>query len=282
MLALDEAGYVMDDGLVSSVDGERYYMTSTSGGAERMDAWLRNWVDRWRLHVHVVDQTAMIGAILVAGPRARDLVSRLTDDDIGRETLPHLAHRDVTVAGVRCRAMRVGFVGELAFELHHPRSRGGELWDALLRAGRDLGIRPHGLDALDLLRLEKGHPFLGQDSLPDDHPDKLGLGFAVDIEKGPFIGRLALRRMAEGPLPRKLVGLTFDTRPQRGAPLDTDGRIVGRVTSCAWSPSVGGFIGLGWINAVDGGFPSALRSGSAHATVARRPFYDPDGARLRA
>ena len=282
MLALDEAGYVMDDGLVCALEGGRYYVTSTSGGAGAMEAWLRNWADLWNLRAHVVDQTAMLGAILVAGPRARELLSRLTADAVDREAFPYMGHREISVAGIDCRALRVGFVGELAFELHHARSHGAALWAALMAAGADLGIRPHGLDALDVLRLEKGHIFLGQDSLPDDHPGKLGLGFAVEMDKPFFIGRLALERMGERPLERKLVGLSFDGRPQRGAPLSVGDRVVGRVTSCAESGVLRRPIGLGWIRAVDGTFPSELRCGAGTARVTPTPFYDPEGDRLRA
>ena len=281
LLALDEAGYVMDDGLVSALGDERFAITSSSGGAERMEAWLRDRIDRLAMHVHLLDRTAMLGAINLAGPRARAVLARLTDDDVGPNALPHLAHAPITVAGVRCRAMRVGFVGEVSFELHHPRSRGAELWDALLEAGRDEGIRPHGLDALDLLRLEKGHVYLGQDTLPDDHPWKLGLGWAVAMDKPDFVGRTALERMRSLPLERTLVGLSFDREPQRGAPLSVRGRIVGRVTSCASSPAVGAPIGLGWVRALDGEFPTSLRAGDAEARVVDRPFYDPQGARLR-
>lgn len=281
LLALDEAGYVIDDGLVAALE-RGYYVTSTSGGAERMEAWLRNWADRLGLHVHVVDQTAQLGAINVAGPSARDLLARLSDDDLSRDAVPYPGHAEVTVAGVGCRAIAAGFVGELSFELHHPRSRSLELWDALLEAGRDLGVRPHGLDALDLLRMEKGHIYLAQDTLPDDHPAKLGMSWAVAIDKPWFVGKASLERMASLPLERRLVGLRFDGDPQRGMPLEIDGRVIGRVTSCGRSPALGFPIGLGWLRAVDGAFPATLRAGSATATVVPTPFYDPEGVRLRA
>jgi sarcosine oxidase subunit alpha len=282
VIALDEAGYVTDDGLVCALGDGRFVLTSTSGGADRMEAWLRERADRLGMHVHLVDRTSMLGAINLAGPRARDVLERLTEHDVGPEALPHLAHADIDVAGVPCHAMRVGFVGEVSFELHHPRARGPELWDALLDAGRDLGIRPHGLDALDVLRLEKGHVYLGQDTLPDDHPWKLGLGWAVAIDKGDFVGRVALERMRARPVERHLFGLAFDAAPRRGSPLSFDGRIVGRVTSCATSPALGRAIGLGWIRAIDGVFPERLRAGDVDAKIAERPFYDPEGARLRA
>ncbi len=279
---LDEAGYVIDDGLICALEDGGYYVTSTSGGAERTDAWLRDWADRWGLHAHVVDRTAMLGAVLVAGPLARDLLARLCDDRIDRVSFPYMAHREIAVAGVPCRAIRVGFVGELGFELHHPRSGGVLLWDALLTAGADLGIRPHGLDALEVLRLEKGHIYIGQDTLLDDTPAKLGLDFAVASDKRSFVGRVALERMAGLPLDRKLVGFAFDDRAaQRGTPLSAGGRIVGRVTSCERSPTLQSTIGLGWVRRVDGEFPATVLAGTATATVVPTPFYDPEGARLR-
>jgi len=282
LLALDEAGYLMDDGMLCALDGGRFALTSTSGGADRMEAWLRNWADRLDLHAHIVNRTSMLGAINVAGPRARELLQALGAEGVDAETMPHMSHAKIVVAGVPCHTMRVGFVGEVSFELHHPRSRGIELWDALLQAGAGLGIRPHGLDTLDVLRLEKGHVYLGQDTLPDDHPGKLGLGWAVAMDKPAFVGKVSLERMSSFPLERKLVGLEFEGEPQRGVPLYLGDRVVGRVTSCARSEALGREIGLGWLRAVDGGFPSSLRAGDVPARVVPRPFYDPEGARLRA
>ena len=281
LVALDEAGYVMDDGLLATFGDGTYYLTSTSGGADRMEAWLRNWTDRLSLHAHVVNRTAHLGAINVAGPHARDLLSTLTDDDLSRESLPYPGHADVTIAGVPCQAIAVGFVGELSYELHHPRGRSVELWDALIAAGAAWDIRPHGLDALDVLRLEKGHVYLAQDTMPDDDPRKLGLEWAVARDKPEFVGKRALERMASFPLERKLVGLRFDGPPQRGHPLTVDGEIVGRVTSCAESEATGSSIGLGWLRARDGVFPAELRAGELTATLAPTPFYDPEGVRLR-
>jgi sarcosine oxidase subunit alpha len=246
-----------------------------------MEAALRNWADRLDLHVHLVNQTAQLGAINVAGPHARDLLAALSDDDLSRAAIAYPGHAEITVAGVPCRAIAVGFVGELSYELHHPRGRSVELWDALLEAGRTWDIRPHGLDALDVLRLEKGHVFLAQDTMPDDHPTKLGVEWAVARDKPSFVGKQALDRMAALPLDRKLVGLRFDGEPQRGAPLAVDGRIVGRVTSCTVSEAVGASIGLGWIRTVDGSFPQTLAAGDLTATVVATPFYDPQGARPR-
>jgi sarcosine oxidase subunit alpha len=280
-VALDEAGYAIDDGLVSADDPRRFFVTSTSGGADRMEAWLRDWIDRASMRAYVVNQTAMLGAINVAGPASRELLARLCGADLSSGAIAYPGQADATVAGVTCRVLRVGFVGELSFELHHPRSRSVELWDRLLAAGADMGIRPHGLDALDLLRLEKGHLYLGQDTLPDDHPGKLGLGFTVAMDKGPFVGRTSFERMIAAPIERRLVGLAFGDAPSRGMPLSWGDEIVGRVTSCATSPTAGP-IGLGWVRGPDGAFPTDLRAGGIPARVVPTPFYDPEGVRVRA
>ena len=102
------------------------------------------------------------------------------------------------------------------------------------------------------------------------------------MDKPAFIGKVALERMAAFPVERKLVGFRFDATPQRGAPVYAGERIVGRVTSCAVSPALGYPIGLGWLRAVDGAFPERVRAGEVPATVVPRPFYDPEGARIRA
>ena len=287
VLTLDEAGYVMDDGLLGRADEGDWYLTSTSGGAGRMDARLRNLADRLELDAHVLDRTAQWGAINVAGPYARDLLERLTDDPIGAEAVPSRGFADVTVAGVPCRAVRTGFVGELAFELHHPRRRGPGLWRELVDAGREWDLRPHGLDALELLRLEKGHVYLGQDTMPDDTPAKLRMSWAVDMSKPWFVGKQALERMSSLPPSRRQVGLEFsggpaDTAALRGEPLIVRGTVVGRITSAERSIALDRAIGLGWVRTVDGGFPERLETGSgATARVVPTPFYDPKGGRMR-
>jgi sarcosine oxidase subunit alpha len=289
VLSLDEAGYVMDDGLICAAGDGTFYLTSTSGGAGRTDARLRDLADRMDLDVHVLDRTAQWGAINVAGPHARDLLAGLTDDPIDAASLPYPGFADVTVAGVACRAVRTGFVGELAFELHHPRSRGPELWDALVREGARWELRPHGLDALELLRLEKGHVYLGQDTMPDDTPAKLGMSWAVAADKEWFVGKRALARLAELPILRRLVGLSFDDPPVgaaelRGAPLLIDGAIAGRVTSAERSIALDAAIGLGWVRAADDVFPETLDVAGQtgiRARVVPTPFYDPEGARIR-
>jgi sarcosine oxidase, subunit alpha len=215
------------------------------------------------------------------------MLEPLSDDPLDAGAIPHAGHRDITVAGVPCTAIRTGFVGEVAFELHHPRSSGPALWSELVRSGEPLGARPFGLDALELLRLEKGHVYIGQDTLPDDTPTKLGLGRGVDMTKAWFVGKAALERLSAMPDRRHLVGLAFEGGPAdadalRGVPVTAGGDIVGRVTSAGRSPALKRSIGLAWIRTHDGELPAdGLRAGDATAKVVPTPFYDPEGARLR-
>ena len=261
----------------------RVVPTSTSGGADRMEAWLRDRVDRLGLRAHVVDLTGGAGAIRRWPDRsAREVLASLTTDPIDRDAFPHLGVRELTVADVPA-ARSAGFVGEVSFELHHPRSRGPS---SGARSPRRVPLRvhPHGLDVLEVLRLEKGHVYVGQDSLPDDTPAKLGLGWAVG-ETDAFVGRRAIERLAALPLDRKLVGLEFDRGGSelRGVPLRAGGTIVGRVTSAARSPVLDRAIGLGWIRrARRGRFPRRAPCGARPRPVVPTPFYDPDGERVRA
>jgi sarcosine oxidase subunit alpha len=153
-----------------------------------------------------------------------------------------------------------------------------------------MGIRPHGLDALELLRLEKGHIYIGQDTMPDSTPAKLGMDWAVASSKSAFLGKRALERMAEHPIERRLVGIAFERgtpAPEPGAPLFDGERIAGRLTSCVDSVTEGRAIGLAWSYAEAGAFSTAfearLSSGArVRGSVVPTPFYDPKGVKLRA
>jgi sarcosine oxidase subunit alpha len=286
-LVLNEAGYVFDDGLIGCLGPEGYYLTFTSGGADVIDSWLRDWAETWKLRVWIANQTTTLSSINVAGPRARDLLQRLTSDRVDGAALPYSGIRQIAVAGVPCLTLRVGFVGELSYELHHPRLESERLWDALLEAGADLGIRPHGLEALRLLRLEKGHIIVGQDTDFDSTPTKLGLEWAAKLEKADFVGRTALVRLGEIPPQRVLRQFTFEggSAPGDGAQLIADGERVGYLTSSRFSPILGCGVALGWLDRTNGSFPEVVEAvdGKARfpAVLHQGPFYDPEGDRLR-
>ena len=171
--------------------------------------------------------------------------------------------------------------GEAAFELHHPIDRSVELWRALMELGVDLGIRPHGLKALFGLRLEKGHVIVGMDSEMDSTPRRLGMDWAVRMEKPFFIGKPSLART--GPLAdhRRLTGFTMPgDAPTEGSPIWSKGEIVGHVTGSWTSPLLGKALILGWQRRTP--FRDRVEIDGREATVAPTPFYDPEGHRARA
>ena len=283
-LLLNEAGFVLDDGMICALGDGRYYCTLSTGGADQGEAWLRQWLEFFGLRVNLMNRTTALGAINVAGPSARELLSRLCDEPLDNEALPYVRHRELAVAGVPCRVLRLGFVGELSYELHHAASQSERLWDALLEAGADLEIKPHGVEALRLLRLEKGHILIGQDTDFDSTPASLSLGWAAKLDKDAFIGKRELERLAEIPVARKLTGFTFegDTAPPEGSPLSADGRHVGYLTSSRFSPALGHGVALGFLDAVGGAYSSTVVAGAQAGAVAEGAFYDPEGVRLRA
>ncbi|HLJ68429.1 MAG TPA: 2Fe-2S iron-sulfur cluster-binding protein [Chloroflexota bacterium] len=282
-LLLGEHGFVIDDGTICALGEDRWYLTFTSAGAATAEAVLKDWAETWSCEVHIVDLTAAWGAINLTGPHARELLQRLCADPLDNETFPYLHHREITVGGVPCRAIRLGFLGELSYELHHASNRSVELWDALLAAGRDLDIRPHGLDALRVLRLEKGHIIVGQDTDFDATPGKLHMSWAVRMEKPWFVGKQGIERANSHDPLRQLVAVSFPGRaPREGAPLRADGKLVGYLTSSAWSPVLERGVSLGWVSRVDGAFPTELESDGIAGHAVDQPFYDPQGERLRA
>jgi glycine cleavage system aminomethyltransferase T len=272
-LLLHETGYVIDDGLILRQAEDRFLLTFTTGGAAAAEAWVRDWSDGRDLRI--ADRTAALGAINVTGPRAVELLA-----GCGLDQPPaYMRHTDAVICGVPCIVMRLGFTGEASFELHHDADRSVELWRAL----HALGARPHGLDALMMLRLEKGHIIVGQDTDFDSTPRRLGMEWAQRMEKPAFIGRAALDRIDRIPLDRVLVGLEMDGEdaPREGEVLYVDHVLAGHVTSSRYSPVLGRVVMLGWIDLHDGLVPQRAACGGRTARVVPLPFYDREGARLR-
>lgn len=278
VLMLDERGYVLDDGMIlREPEGDRFFVTVTSGGASVAEMWFRDWTAH--LDVRWMNVTMALGAINVTGPRAPELLARVGFD----EPLPMLQHTESDIADVPCRVVRLSFTGEVSFELHHPFARSGELWHALLDAGSDLGVVPHGLDALSRLRLEKGHIIVGQDSDYDSTPRRLHHDWMVNLDSGNFIGRHAVERTNRLALDKQLVGLESEgPAPFEGAVAWTpDGEYAGYVTSAAWSPTLDRSVMLAWIRLADGELPQEVWIEGESARRVALPFYDPAGTRAR-
>jgi glycine cleavage system aminomethyltransferase T len=276
-LLLNERGHVMDDGMILRESETRFVLSFTSGGAANAEMWIRDWIDTWGLRVHVLDRTMSLAAINVTGPLAKTLLQRAGLADPPR----FLGHVHADIAGVPTHVMRLSFTGEAAFELHHPVADSVGLWQELLALGADLGIRPHGLLALFGLRLEKGHVIVGMDTELDTTPRRIGMDWAVRMEKPAFIGRAALERTAKLPDQRRWMGFTMDGQaPTEGSPIWADGEIIGNVTGSWTSPRLGKALVLGWQRKTP--FRDRVEIDGREAAVAPTPFYDPEGHRARA
>jgi sarcosine oxidase subunit alpha len=279
-LVLNERGHLIDDGMICRDADTRFTLTFTSGGASAAEMWMRDWIETWGLRVHVLDRTMSLGAINVTGPRAAELLGRLGLPDPPR----FLQHQHRTVAGIDCHVMRLSFTGEASFELHHPLDRSVALWQALLEAGDDLGVQPHGLQALFGLRLEKGHIIVGQDTELDSSPRRVGMDWAVKMDKPDFLGRRALERTAPLPDDRRLHGFTMaGPAPLEGSVIRMpggDGEVVGAVTSSFDSPTLGQAVMLGWLRRRP--FPTEVQIDGRMAIVTTTPFFDAEGLRARA
>jgi sarcosine oxidase subunit alpha len=283
-----EEGILLDDGVVGCLVENHYFLTTTSGGAGNVYEWLTWWATAWGLAVHITDQTAAYAAVNLAGPRARDLLSKLTDIDVSNESFPYMHMRPGMVAGIPARLLRIGFVGETGYEIHVPAEYGAHLWDTLVEIGAGFGLRPFGLEAQRVLRLEKGHIIIGQDTDALSDPYAAGMGWAVRLDKPNFVGKPSLVRRNQKTPSEQLVGFTVNDStvvPAEGEQFVQGEQLAGRVTSARYSSMLSQSIGLGWVKAEYAAPGSRLNlrtnGGLAQATVVNLPFYDPEGKKVR-
>ena len=284
-----DGGRIMDDGTVARLSDETFYVTTTSTGADTVNEWFEWWNAVWNLDVEIVNVTGALAAVNVAGPRARELMSRLTDLEVSNEALRYLDARRAHVAGVPSLVLRIGFVGELGYEIHFPSPYGEHVWDAVLEHGRDLGIRPFGLEPQRILRLEKMHILVGQDTDSESNPLAANMPWLVKWEKDGFVGKWSLERVRERGLREQLVGFEMagdlGAVPAEGGQIVVDGRPGGRVTSSRWSPELRRVVGMAWVPAPlarDGAqITIKMNGGVEKARVRLRPFFDPEGTHLR-
>ncbi|PVZ20648.1 MULTISPECIES: 2Fe-2S iron-sulfur cluster-binding protein [unclassified Pseudomonas] len=287
-LMTNEHGVVIDDGVCARFADHHFYVTATTGGVDRIYQQMLKWNAQWRLDVDIANVTAALAAVNLAGPQARKVLAKLCSDlDLSADGFPYLAVRQGTVAGVKARLLRVGFVGELGYELHVPARHAGVLWDALMDAGAEFGIRPFGVETQRLLRLEKGHVIISQDTDGMTHPGEIDMQWAIGRKKPFFVGKRSVEILERQPLKRKLVGFTLplgSERPLEGHLVLEGADISGNVTSCEYSPQLGQIIGLAYASAAQatpgGQIPIRVEGGRmVQARVVKLPFFDPDNQR---
>ncbi|MFL5892285.1 MAG: 2Fe-2S iron-sulfur cluster-binding protein [Solirubrobacterales bacterium] len=279
-----DAGRITDDGTVCRLDDESFYVTTTSSGAGAVEQWFAWWLADWRMDVTLTDLTQGLAAVNVAGPRAREIMEQLTELDVSNEAFPYLDGQRGQVAGVPSLILRIGFVGELGYEIHFSSAYGEHVWDRVL----ELGARPFGLEPQRILRLQKMHILVGQDTDSESNPFGAAMPWIVKLDKDEdFIGKWALEHYAEIEPETALVGFTMANGhvPTEGAVVIRSGVPAGQVTSSRFSPQVGKVIGLAWVPrdlAADDARIEISDNGATYAaTVQTKPFYDPDGEVLR-
>jgi sarcosine oxidase subunit alpha len=290
-LMLDEAGVIIDDGVVARLGEQRFYFTTTTTGSANVYREMTRLNTMWGMKVGIVNATGAYAAVNLAGPRSRDLLAVLTNLDLSAAAFPYLGVREAEIAGVPAGLLRVGFVGELGYEIHVPADRACALWDALMEAGSVHGIRPFGVEAQRLLRLEKGHIIIGQDTDGLTTPVEAAVDWAVKMDKPYFVGQRSLKIVQRKNPKAKLVGFTLDSTTEGAIPREChlvirDGKIAGRVTSIAWSPALEKYVGLAFVSpeiiASGGGFFIRADGGKmVLARIAKTPFYDPAGDRQK-
>ncbi len=291
-LLLDEAGTIFDDGVVACVEADEFYLTTTTGHADSIYRSMLRWNARWRMDLDVTNVTTALCGINLAGPASRSILAALCPQaDLSAQAFGYMRNRVLDVAGARAIVMRVGFLGELSYEIHVPGSQAAAVWDLLLETGADAGLRPIGVEAQRLLRLEKGHVIVGQDTDGVTTPDEAAMGWAVAADKPFFVGQRALR--IRGARPRERAVVCWRAEPGVDVPVAEghlvlhDGEIAGHVTSVGRSAVLGRTIGMAFAPAAsaapgtvltikgEGGVP-------VRAEVVAPPFYDPEGARQKA
>lgn len=292
-LMTNEHGVVIDDGVCARFAERHFYVSATTSGVDRLYQQMLKWNAQWRLDVDIANVTAALAAVNLAGPDARRVLAKLCGDvDLSAAAFPYLGVRQGTIttttgAGIPARLLRVGFVGELGYEIHVPARYGEALWDALLAAGREYDIRPFGVETQRLLRLEKGHVIIGQDTDGMTHPAEIDMGWAIARGKPFFVGKRSVQILEAQPLKRKLVGFSLPqgaSQPLEGHLVLDGADISGNVTSCEYSPSLGRIIGLAYCAPAQGTpgsqIPIRVEGGEVlQATVVTLPFFDPDNQR---
>lgn len=287
----DEAGTVLDDGVVARLSGDLFYFTTTSSGAAGLYRELVRLNTLWQLDCTLANLTGAHAAVNLAGPKSREVLGLLADVDLAPASFPYLGVRQGRVAGIPARILRVGFVGEWGYEIHVPSSMGTALWKALLQAGRAFGIRAFGVEAQRILRLEKGHLIVGQDTDGLTTPFEAGLDWAVRMDKPFFVGKRSLQILSRTPPRQRLAGFVLESPlpgaiPEESCLVVQDGSIAGRITSIACSAACGAWVGMAMVDRELAAAGTAIRirlaSGAlVRARITALPFYDPGQSRQK-
>jgi len=283
-MLLDDTGVVVDDGVATRFSDELFYLTISTSNAAAVYREMQRNLQIWQLNVGLVNVTGAYGLINVAGPASRDIVGKLVNVDLSDSAFPLGAATETEILGVPVRLIRVGFVANVAYEVHMPSGHALSIWKALMEAGMSAGIRPFGTDTQRLLRLEMGHHLVGYDTDGLTIPYEIGAESALAMDKPFFIGQRSLKIISKKKTTKVLVPFVLPQEYSGEMPQDCnlviDGdAIKGRVTSISHSPVAKRVIGLAYVD------PAQKQPGSVFeirtdngsmvkATVVATPFFN--------
>jgi len=289
---LNARGGIECDLTVTRLADDAFLIVTIAAAATHDADWIRRGIAGAR--ATLTDVTSAFTVLGVMGPRSRELLSRLTPADLSTAVFPFGASREIELGYATLRATRITYVGELGWELYVPTELAQGVYDALVAAGGEVGLRHAGYHAMDSLRLEKGYRSWGHDLGAEDTPLDAGLGFAVALDKDGFVGREALLRQRDRPRARRLLTFTLDDPEPLllgDEPIWRDGGLVGRITSGAYGHTLGRSVGMGYVShpdGVDAAFVQSARweleiaTERVPATAHLESPYDPTSARVRA
>ena len=291
---LNTRGGIEADLTVARLSEQRFYIVTGTGFRTHDYGWIADHIPQG-MDARLTDVTERFGTLSLMGPRSREVLAAVTSQDVSNVSFPFGHVREVLIAEHVVRALRLTYVGELGWELHIPIGATGDVFDALMKAGRPHGLRLVGYRALESLRLEKGYRAWGADITPNDTPFEAGLGWAVKVKKNvDFMGRTALMGKIGAPLSKRLVTFTVDNPDVVLLGRETilrNGEPVGYLTSGGYGYTIGKGIGFGYVRNSDGVMDDFLHSGEYELVVAMdrfpaklwlEPLYDPAGDRVKA
>lgn len=280
LLQNDNGGVVDDIIVYRHLEGEDGYMVCVNASNTDKDVarWLEVAERRPDLDVTITDRSPELGMIAIQGPNAVKIVEQVTSDPVS--DVDYFSWIQGIIGGVPARIARTGYTGEDGYEFYTDLADIATVWDALMEAGKDDGLVAVGLGARDTLRLEARMPLYGQELGDDISPYEAGLGWAVSLTKGDFVGREPIAEAKTNGVPRRTVGFVTTGRsgaPRTHAPVQVDGVDVGEVTSGTFSPTLGQNIGLALIDKTYAGIGKPLqiivRDKPVEAVQVRTPFY---------
>ncbi|ACP25942.1 FAD dependent oxidoreductase/aminomethyl transferase [Sinorhizobium fredii NGR234] len=287
---LNARGGIESDLTVTRLSETAFLLIVPGATLQRDLAWLRKHLgDEF---VVITDATAAESVLCVMGPKARELMQKVSPNDFSNEAHPFGAAREIEIGMGLARAHRVTYVGELGWELYVSTDQAAHIFETLEEAGRDVGLKLCGLHTLDSCRIEKAFRHFGHDITDEDHVLEAGLGFAVKVDKGDFIGREAVLTKQDEDLSRRLVQFRLtDPEPLlfHNEAIVRNGEIVGTITSGNYGHHLGGAIGLGYVpcsgeSAADvlaSSYEIEIAGTRVKAEASLKPMYDPKAERVR-